>query len=128
MRLLLLCLTLTVCAFAQQASTTSLIGRVMDSGGAVIPNATVKAVEEGTQETLTRTTNGAGLYYFEMVRIGTYTITATANGFGAMTRSGVVVETNQLVRTNFELKVGQVTEQIVVSWALRLRSPPTRPV
>ena len=76
MRLLLLCLTLTVCAFAQQASTTSLIGRVMDSGGAVIPNATVKAVEEGTQETLTRTTNGAGLYYFEMVRIGTYTITA----------------------------------------------------
>ena len=114
MRFLLLSLTLTVCALAQQASTTSLIGRVMDSAGAAIPNATVKAVEERTQETLTRTTNGAGLYFFELVRIGTYTITATANGFGAMTRSGVVVETNQLVRTNFELKVGQVTERIVV--------------
>src|SRR2546429_8637713 len=97
MRLLLLCLTLTVCAFAQQASTTSLIGRVMDSGGAVIPNETVKAVEEGTQESLTRTTNGAGLYYFALVRIGTHTNTATANRFGAVARSGLVVEATQPV-------------------------------
>ena len=126
MRLLLLCLTLTVCAFAQQASTTSLIGRVMDSGGAVIPNATVKAVEEGTQETLTRTTNGAGLYYFELVRIGTYTITATANGFGAMTRSGVVVETNWSAPPSSS-RWGRLPNRLWC-WALRLRSPPTRPV
>jgi len=31
-----------------------------------------------------------------------------------MTREGVVVEVNQLVRANFELKVGQLSEQIVV--------------
>src|SRR5712692_2406114 len=58
--------------------------------------------------------NVAGIFYFELVQIGTYTITATANGFGAMTREGVVVEVNQMVRANFELKVGQLTEQIVV--------------
>ena len=43
MRFLLLSLTLTVCALAQQASTTSLIGRVMDSAGAAIPNAKITA-------------------------------------------------------------------------------------
>jgi carboxypeptidase family protein len=116
-RILSIYLSLVTCALAQQASTTSLIGRVTDANGAAIPNATVKAVEERTKETYTRATNVAGLYYFELVRIGTYTISASANGFGTTTREGVAVETNQLVRTNFELKVGQVTEQIVVTGA-----------
>jgi hypothetical protein len=64
-----------VSVFAQQASTTSLIGRVTDTAGAAISNATVKAVEDGTHQTYTRQSNVAGLFYFELVQIGTYTIT-----------------------------------------------------
>src|ERR1700704_1404150 len=113
-RILFLSLILSACAFAQQASITSLIGRVTDSNGAAIPGATVKAVEDGTHETYSGTTNEAGLYFFQFVKIGTYSITATANGFATATRGGVVVEVNQLVRTNFEMKVGQVNEQVIV--------------
>jgi Carboxypeptidase regulatory-like domain/TonB dependent receptor len=113
-RILFLSLILSACAFAQQASITSLIGRVTDTGGAAIPGATVKAVDDGTHETYSGTTNEAGLYFFQFVKIGTYTITATASGFATVTREGVVVEVNQLVRTNFEMKVGQVTEQVIV--------------
>ena len=113
-RILFLSLVLSVCAFAQQASITSLIGRVTDTHGAAIPGATVRAVEDGTHETYSGTTNEAGLYFFQFVKIGKYTITASANGFGSVTREGVVVEVNQLVRTNFEMKVGQVTEQVIV--------------
>jgi hypothetical protein len=100
-RILLLFLALTTSVFAQQASITSLIGRVTDSNGATVPGATVKAVEDATHETYSGTTNEGGLYFFQFVKIGTYTITATANGFATVMRTGVVVEVNQLVRTNF---------------------------
>ncbi|HLJ14260.1 MAG TPA: TonB-dependent receptor [Bryobacteraceae bacterium] len=115
MRLLFICCAWSVCAFAQQASITSLIGRVADGSGDPIPNASVKAVEVGTQMTYTGTTNEAGLYSFDLVRIGTYTITASAPGFGTVVHKSVVVEVNQVVRTNFELPVGQVSEHVTVS-------------
>src|SRR5437867_12687345 len=67
--------------FAQQASITSIVGRVTDPSGAALPGASVTAVEDGTQQTYTGKTNEEGLYSFPFVRIGTYTITATAAGF-----------------------------------------------
>src|SRR5260370_40221643 len=94
-RNLFLSLILSACALAQQAAITALIGRVTDSNGAAIPGATVKAVDDGTHETYSGTTNEAGLYFFQFVKIGTYSITATANGFATVTRGGVVVEVNQ---------------------------------
>src|SRR5260370_38958590 len=87
-RNLFLSLILSAGAFAQQASITSLIGRVTDTGGAAIPGATVKAIEDGTHETYSGTTNEGGLYFFQLVKIGTYTITATANGFATVMHSG----------------------------------------
>lgn len=106
---------LSVCVFAQQASITSLVGRVTDPSGATVPNASIKAVEDGTQQTYSGTTNEEGLYSFQFVRIGTYTITATAPGFGTLVRNGILVQSNQVVRTNLELSVGQATEKVTVS-------------
>ncbi len=114
-RIPFLCFALAGCAFAQQASITSLVGRVTDPNGAAIPNASVRAVEDGTQETYSGVTNGEGSYLFQFVRIGTYTITATAPGFGTLVNKDVLVQVNQVVRTNFELPIGQVTEKITVS-------------
>ena len=115
MRTIYAYLALAACAFAQQASTTSLIGRVTDTTGAAIPNASVTAVEDGTHTTYTGATNGVGVYLFDTVRIGTYTITASAAGFSTLEQKGVVVEVNQMVRTNFELRVGQASDRVTVS-------------
>jgi hypothetical protein len=60
---------LGVSALAQQASTTSLIGRVTDTTGAAIPNASVTAVEDGTKATYSGVTNGLGVYLFDLVRM-----------------------------------------------------------
>jgi carboxypeptidase family protein len=115
MRILYVFCALGVYAFAQQASTTSLIGRVTDSSGAAIPNASVTAVEDGTKTTYTGLTNGVGAYMFDLVRIGTYTIATSAPGFSSVVQKGVVVEVNQTVRTNFELPVGQASDRVTVS-------------
>ncbi len=48
----ILCLLLATSAGAQLASQTGLVGTVTDSGGGVLPGATVTAVNVGTKATL----------------------------------------------------------------------------
>jgi hypothetical protein len=115
MRILLVWTGLAVCCFAQQASLTSLVGRVTDPSGAAVAGAAVTAVEQGTQQTYSGTTDIEGLYLFQFVRSGKYTITANAPGFATLVRPGVLVQVNQVVRTNFELAVGQSAEKITVA-------------
>ena len=68
-RLLAVCLLFAACASAQLATTTSLVGSITDPTGKSIPNATVTAVETGTQDRYTATTNGNGYYSMDFVRI-----------------------------------------------------------
>jgi hypothetical protein len=44
-------------AFGQIATTTSLVGAITDSQGKVIPNASITAVNTGTQDTYNTTTS-----------------------------------------------------------------------
>jgi hypothetical protein len=117
MRVLFLCSWLAMAALAQQASITSLVGRVTDANGTAIPNASVNAANGATGESYPARTNVEGLYSLQSVRIGTYTITATAPGFGTLAHDNVLVQVNQVVRTDFELPVGQVTERVTVQAA-----------
>ena len=102
-------------AYGQLASTTSLVGNVSDQAGAVLQGANVNASNEGTGEKYTAAVNADGYYSFPFVQIGTYKITVSAPGFETLSKTGIRVETNQTVRTDFVMQVGQVTEQVVVS-------------
>ena len=99
---------------AQLATTTSLVGTVSDSSGKVIPNAKVTAVETQTANTYTGVTNAQGYYLLDFVKVGTYNVTAESPGFQKMTTTGIIVEINQTVRTNFTLAVGALTQTVAV--------------
>lgn len=102
-------------AVAQLATTTSLVGTITDDSGAAIVGAQVTAVNEATTDTYTATTNARGSYTLPFVRIGTYTITVEMTGFDPTARSGVLVETNQTVRTDFTLQVSGVAQEVTVT-------------
>jgi hypothetical protein len=116
---MLVLLTCVICAagqaMAQLASTTSLVGTVTDASGAVVPNVTITAVNVGTGDTYHAVTNGGGDYSIPFVHIGTYTITASAKGFQTAAHTRIFVETNQTVRTDFVLQVGQVSQTVTVT-------------
>ncbi|MBC8167188.1 MAG: TonB-dependent receptor, partial [Bryobacteraceae bacterium] len=101
--------------FAQLTSTTSLVGRVADSAGAEIQGAAVKAINTATSETLSAVTNSEGQYEFLFIKPGTYSITVQQSGFDTSTLTGIPVSTNQVVRNDFTMKIGQVSEQISVT-------------
>ena len=109
-----LCLTLASSLSAQIATTTSLVGTITDSSGNVIPNAKISAVETGTSDRYNAVTNGQGYYSLEFVRVGKYNITAENPGFQKITKTGILVENNQTVRTDFMLPVGTINDSVTV--------------
>jgi outer membrane receptor protein involved in Fe transport len=105
-------------AHGQLASSTSLVGTVTDSSGAIVVGADVTAVNDATQVSYKGVTNGSGIYNILYIPVGTYTITVESKGFQKATHQHVIVEANQAVRTDFTMSVGQVSSEIVVSSAL----------
>lgn len=101
-------------ASAQLASQTALVGTVTDSGGGVVPGATVVAVNTGTKDTYETTTNAQGQYNIQFVQPGRYDIVISLTGFQTFRTTGVEVTTNQVVRTNAVLQVGALNEEVLV--------------
>jgi hypothetical protein len=109
-----LCVGVATGAWAQLASQTGLVGTVRDSGGGVIPGASVKAVNVETQDTYETFTNEAGQYNIPNVRIGRYSITISLEGFKTFQATGIEVAGNQVVRRDAVLDVGALTETVTV--------------
>ena len=112
-----LCVFFSTGAWAQLASQTGLVGTVRDSGGGVIPGASVTAVNVETQDTYETVTNEAGQYNIPNVRLGRYSITIALTGFKTYQATGLDVAGNQIVRRDAVLEVGELSETITVAAA-----------
>ncbi|MGC2512080.1 MAG: carboxypeptidase-like regulatory domain-containing protein, partial [Acidobacteriaceae bacterium] len=88
---------------AQVANNTSLVGTVVDSSGGVVVGAQVTGVNVATRVSYSGMTNAQGYYSIQFIAPGTYDITVTQSGFEKAVTSGVLVQTNQAVRTNMTL-------------------------
>lgn len=100
---------------AQVANNTSLVGTVIDPSGSVVAGAHVTGVNRETKVSYPGDTNDQGYYSIPFVLPGVYDITVEKQGFRKMTSSGVVVQLNFAVRTDFSLSVGSETTEITVS-------------
>jgi len=117
-RLLLGCLVLILVGASSayaQIDTGSILGTVSDSSGARINGATVTLVNEGTNATLATTSGEDGGYKFTPVRIGSYKITVSMQGFQTATTHGVAVNVGQSVVADFSMKPGSVSETVEVT-------------
>lgn len=77
--------------------------------------ASVVATNVDTNDTYKTVSNSDGHYTIEFIRAGRYSIAVTQPGFESITKNGITVDMNQTVRADFNLAVGQVSQQIVVS-------------
>jgi hypothetical protein len=111
--LVTLALTLTP-AFAQRDMGT-LLGTVTDASGAVIPGATITIQEEATGLEYTLQSNESGNYIRPLLKPGTYTVTAEADGFKKAIQEGILLQSQARVQANFTMELGQVTETVEVT-------------
>jgi outer membrane receptor protein involved in Fe transport len=99
-----------------QTSTGGLRGFVKDDTGGVLAGVTVEASSPSRiGGAATDVTDGQGLYRFENLPIGEYTVTYSIQGFGTIRRDGVRVEVGRTIQLDVQLKLGNVEQSITVS-------------
>lgn len=111
--LVLLSATAVLTIQAQDPRGT-ILGRVVDGTGAVVPNAEVKATNDSTGVAISVKTNNSGNYVLPYLITGNYTIVCELTGFKKFLRQGVQVRINDSVEVDIDLQVGQTSETIEV--------------
>lgn len=109
-----LLLTSLVSTSYAQTSRGTLTGIVTDSSGAVISKAAVTITQEGTNVKRQTTTNEAGVYRFDAVDLGTYSLTVQSIGFRTSDTKGVVIQAAHTTDIDVRLDVGETSQTVTV--------------
>src|SRR5256884_9277559 len=101
-------------AFAQATASATIQGTVTDKSGAVVSGAQVVAKNKATDVSRAATTSDDGYYKFELLPVGTYTVTVSRAGFGTVAQT---IETliGQTATVNAQLSPGATSEVIEVT-------------
>ncbi|MDQ3130282.1 MAG: TonB-dependent receptor [Acidobacteriota bacterium] len=97
-----------------QGTSSRVTGTVTDNSGAVVPDATVTLLNEGTAQSLTAQTSEDGNYSFDLIPVGTYTITVEKAGFKRLVSTNNNVNVNLPTTLNVALEIGDVSATVTV--------------
>src|ERR1700730_14943585 len=112
---LLVSVILGACLASAQVTTGTISGIVQDASGAAIAGAevTIKNVETGTARTLN--SDPGGRYTAPDLPLGNYEVQAQHAGFQTEVRSGITLTVGREAVVNLSLKVGQLSEKVLVT-------------
>lgn len=99
-------------AFSQGFS--SIVGTVTDPSGGVIPEATVKATNEGTSLSRAVTTNAQGYFVVTSLPPALYDVEVEAPGFVKYLQKGIRLLADQAATVNIALNVQQQNQAVTV--------------
>src|SRR5437762_6250980 len=97
------------------AQTGQINGLITDNTGAVVPGATVKALDAATGLSRDTVTGVDGRYTFTALRPTTYDITAELTGFRTSQRKGSLLHANENLTVSFAIEIGAIAESVTVS-------------
>jgi len=104
-------------AYAQNVYA-AIHGTVTDTSGAVVPGATVTAVNTSTGISYKQTTDGKGYYVLPQMAIGgPYTVTIDKTGFQNSKTVGLTLQVNDNREVNAALQPGSVSQTVEVQAA-----------
>ena len=98
-----------------QTVTGSVRGIVWDPAGAVVPAASVTITNTSTGVTGHTISDKSGLYDFEFLVLGTYTVRATAPGFDTGMVGPFQVQIDQMVSADVKLQIGKASTTVSVT-------------
>jgi hypothetical protein len=116
---LALALIMTIAGAARSAMAQGLTGQisgvVTDSGGGVLPGATVVLKNAGTNASRETITGADGAFLFPDLLAGKYDITVTVSGFKTYEQKGIsLASTERVALRAIALEVGGVAETVTV--------------
>jgi len=107
---------------AAQETRGTILGRVSDPSGAVIPGADIRVTNVATGVSAAARSNDIGNFVLPYLIPGTYNLTAELAGFKKFVQDGIQVRINDSVEVNIQMQVGNVSESVEVKAATPLLS------
>ncbi len=112
---LFLLTTLGITTPASAQYRASLRGTITDASGAVIPGASVSLTNSETNQVLTVQSDSSGLYTFNALPPGQFSLTAERQGFKEKHISPVVLIPEQPNELNIQMDVGDIQQSVTVT-------------
>jgi hypothetical protein len=100
--------------FIASGQEATILGTSTDPSGAVVPHVAIIVTNADTGAIRTLVTNDAGQYVVPGLLIGKYDLKAQAAGFKVEEYKGVVLNVNDRIRVDFQMKLGQLADTILV--------------
>ena len=97
-----------------QSFKATIVGKVTDQNGAVVPGASVTITQTAKNFSQTVTTNDNGEYVIPQLEPGNYAIKIESPNFKAISNPNIVLETQQSLRYDAVLQPGAVSETVTV--------------
>ncbi len=97
-----------------QGTTSRITGTVTDNSGSAVSGATVTLKNEGTNASITVESSDSGAYTFDLIQVGTYTVSVEKQGFKKFVSTGNLVNINQSATVNISMDVGGIAETVTV--------------
>ena len=98
-----------------QESRGSIVGKVADQSGAVLPGATVEITNKAMGTKTSLVTNDQGFYQATYLLSGLYRIEVQVSGFKKFVRDDVEVRINDRIQINIALEIGELTQTVSVT-------------
>ena len=111
---LVLCLLFAALTLAAQEYRGTILGRVTDASGAVVPGAKIKVLNVETGVTVETVTGSEGNYSVPFLSPGTYTVVVDREGFKKAQQANVLVRVASDATINLTLEVGSNAETVTV--------------
>ena len=112
---LFLLIVATLPSFGQGTVRATVQGVASDSSGAVEPGVAITLRNVDTGVTHTSATTSSGTYSFPYIDPGTYSISASKDGFQTVVIKHIIVTSASTVPVNVTLQVGSVSQQVQVT-------------
>ena len=106
-----------VCVTWAQVLYGSVVGTVVDPAQSAVPQAVVRLINTGTNQSREIVTDTDGNFSFTSIPGGTYDVSVTKDGFQAYTLRGLNVTPDSTARVDAALQVGSLQEAVEVAAA-----------
>src|SRR6266487_5479107 len=98
-----------------QTATGNIGGSVEDASGARVPNAEIRLIHSGTQQSRTVRTNERGEFLAPQLPIGEYEVRAEFIGFKRNSLVGILLRVDQTLTLPITIEPGSVSETVEVA-------------
>ena len=114
-RLLLSLMAVVIPAALHAQNFAEITGAITDPTGAVMAGVTITVLNTATNQSRTTVSNESGTYSLPYLVPGVYDLKAETGGFKVASRKSLELQVGAVARIDFQMEVGEVSQQVEVS-------------